>query len=179
MALLNIPSNNCEINLILTWSGKCLLSNDRKATTFAITDIKLYVPAVTLSTQDNTKMLEKLKSSFKRTINWNKYDQIVSVKPPNPYLDFLINPIFQGVNIPFVLSFESKDDRTVYKKYYVPTIEMKDYSVMINGSNFFMNQLKNNLLTCDNIRKIVIGRGNDYTTDCLLDYNILIITTKL
>ena len=65
---------NCEINLILIWSDKYVLSNDTKATTFAITDTKLYVPVVTLSTQDNAKLLEQLKSSFKRTINWNKYE---------------------------------------------------------------------------------------------------------
>ena len=58
---LEMPLINCEINLILTWSKKCLLSNDTKAITFAITNTKLYVPVVTLSTQ------------VKRTINWNKY----------------------------------------------------------------------------------------------------------
>ena len=69
-----MPLINCEINLILIWSDKYVLSNDTKATTFAITDTKLYVPVVTLSTQDNAKLLEQLKSSFKRTINWNKYE---------------------------------------------------------------------------------------------------------
>ena len=62
---------NCEINLILTWSDKCVLSNDAKATTFAITDTKLYVSVVTLSTQNNAGLLEQLKYGFKRTINWN------------------------------------------------------------------------------------------------------------
>ena len=64
---------NCEINLILTWSEKYVLSYDTKATTFAITDTKLFVPVVTLSTLDNAKLLQKLKSGFKRTISWNKY----------------------------------------------------------------------------------------------------------
>ena len=68
-----MPLNNCEINPILTWSDICVLSNDTKATKFAITDPKLYVPVVTLLTQDNTKLLQQLKSGFKRTINWNKY----------------------------------------------------------------------------------------------------------
>ena len=68
-----MPLINCEINLILTLSDKCVLSNDAKATTLAITDTKLYVPVVTFSTQDSAKLLEQLKSGFKRTINWNKY----------------------------------------------------------------------------------------------------------
>ena len=70
---LDMPLTNCKINLILTWSKKCMLSNDTKATTFAITDTKRYVLLVTLSTQDNAKLLQQLKSGFKRTINWNKY----------------------------------------------------------------------------------------------------------
>ena len=68
-------SINCEIKLILTWSEKCVLSNDTKTTTFAVTDTKHYVPVVTSSTQDNAKLLQQLKSGFKRAINWNKYNQ--------------------------------------------------------------------------------------------------------
>ena len=64
---------NCEINLILTWSEKCVLSNDAKAATFAITDAKHYVSVGTLSTQDNARLLQQLKSGFKSTINVNKY----------------------------------------------------------------------------------------------------------
>ena len=60
---------NCEMNLVLTWSDKCVLSNDTKATTFAITDIKLYVLILTSSTQGDAKLLQQLKSGFKRTIN--------------------------------------------------------------------------------------------------------------
>ena len=68
-----MPLINCEINLILTWSDKYVLANDFKATTFTITDTKLYVPFVALSTQDNAKLLEQLRLGFKTTINWNKY----------------------------------------------------------------------------------------------------------
>ena len=118
-----MPLINCEINLILTWSEKFVLSNDKKATKLALTNTKLYIPVVTLSTQDNAKLLEQLKSGFKRTINWNKYQPKISVKAPNPYLDFLIDPIFQRVNRLFVLSFESRNNRTVHTKYYLPTVE--------------------------------------------------------
>ena len=69
------PLINCEIDLILPWSTNCITSNAvvDQATTFAITDTKLYVPVVTLSTQENVKLLQQLKLGFKRTINWNKY----------------------------------------------------------------------------------------------------------
>ena len=102
-----MPLINCEIDLILTWSDKCVLTSDTKATTFAITDTKLYFPVVSLSTQYNSKLLEQLNSSFKQTINWNKYDPKVSVQAPNPYLDFLINSRFQGLNKLFILMMNS------------------------------------------------------------------------
>ena len=65
---------NCEINLILTWSANFVIVSTvipNQGATFAITDTKLYVPVVTSSKQDNVKLLDKLKSGFKRTINWN------------------------------------------------------------------------------------------------------------
>ena len=73
---LEMPLINCEVNLILTWSSTCVLiasNNPNQNATFAMTDTKLYVPVVTLSTQENTKFLQQLKSGFKRVINWNKY----------------------------------------------------------------------------------------------------------
>ena len=64
---------NCETNLILTWSSTCVITNSAGAARFAKIDAKLYVPVVTLSTQDNSKLLQQLESGFKRTISWNKY----------------------------------------------------------------------------------------------------------
>ena len=73
---LEMPLINCEVSLILTWSSTCVLIatrvNNQNAKS-AITNTKLYVPVVTLSTQENTKFLQQLKSGFKRVINWNKY----------------------------------------------------------------------------------------------------------
>ena len=66
-------SINCEVNLILSWSKDCFISSATGETKFEITDTKLYVPVVTVSTQDNAKLLQQLKYGFKRIINWNKY----------------------------------------------------------------------------------------------------------
>ena len=128
-----------------------MLSNDTKATTFVITDTKLYVPVVTLSTQDNAKLHEQLKSCFKRTINWNKYQLKISPERQNQYLDFLIDRRFQGVNRLFVLSFENENDRTVHTKYYLSNVEIKDYNVMIDGKNFFDQPVKSSVRTYDKI----------------------------
>ena len=66
---LEMPLINCEVNLILTWSSTCVVTNSNGAGTFEITDTKLFVPVVTLSTQENTKLVQQLKSGFKRLIN--------------------------------------------------------------------------------------------------------------
>ena len=80
---------NCEVNLILTWSQDCLVSSATGETKFQITETKLYVPVVTLSTQDNVKLLQLLKTDFKRTINWNKYESSVKTFAQNRYLNLL------------------------------------------------------------------------------------------
>ena len=70
---IEMPLTNCEVNLILRWSKDCVVTNSTGEGKFEITKTKLFFPVVTLSTQDNSKLLQQLKSSFKRTINWNKY----------------------------------------------------------------------------------------------------------
>ena len=76
---LEIPLINGEVNLILTWSKDCVITNSEGKGKFAITETKLYVPVVTLSTQDNAKLLQQLQleSGFKRTINWSKYESSI------------------------------------------------------------------------------------------------------
>ena len=110
-----MPLINCEINFILTCSEDCVISSATGATKLKITDTKLFVPFVTLSTHDNEKLIEHLNPSFKGTINWIKYQPKVSPERQNQYLDFFINPRFQGVNRFFVLSFENEEDRKVHR----------------------------------------------------------------
>ena len=147
--------------------------------TFAITVTKLYVPVVTLSTQENTKFLQQLKPGFIRVINWNKYLSKPELLAKNPNLNHLIEPSFQGVNRLFVLAFENDNHRTSYDRYYLPNVEIKDYNIMINGENFFDQPIKNNKVTYENIRKIATGQGDDYTAGCLLDYSYFADTYKM
>ena len=127
---------NCEVNLILTWSKDCVITNSGGEGKIAITETKLYVPVVVLPTQDNAKLLQRLESGFKRTSDWNRYESSVKTFSKNRYLNYLINPNFQGVNRLFVLSFENKDQRKLHSTYYLPKVEIKDY-VMIDGRNLF------------------------------------------
>ena len=170
---------NCEVNLILTWSSTCVITNSTGAGTFAITDTKLYVPVVTLSAQENTKFLQQLKSGSKRVISWNKYLSKPELLAQNPNLNHLVEPSFQGVNRPFVLAFENDNHRTIHDRYYLPNVEIKDYNIMISGENFFDQPKKNNKVTYDNNRKIATGQGYDYTTGCLLDYSYFANTYKM
>ena len=150
---------NCENNLILTWSARCFKIDDPfvgQELTFTITDTNLYVPLVTLSTQDNANLLRQLKSGFKRATNWNKYYPKVTLQEQKRYLDFLSNTIFQGV-----LPFENNCGRRSYRRYYLPLVELKDDNVVINGRNFFDQPAKNNLIVYGNIRTIATGQEDD------------------
>ena len=134
---------------------------------------------MTLSTQENTKLLQQLKSGFKRVINWNKYLSKPELLAQNPNLNYLVEPSFQGVNRLFVLAFENDVRRILHTVYYLPNVEIKDYNIMINGENVFDQPIKNNKVTYENIRKIATGQGDDYTTGCLLDYSYFADTYKM
>ena len=124
---LNVPLINYEVSLILTWTENCILTS--KATRDAVpaqgcnsavaavdnptgkmTDTKLYVPVVTLSTDDDNKLLEQLKTGFKRTIKWNKYRSKMTNQAKTSNLNYLIDPKFSKVNRSLGLSFKNEDD---------------------------------------------------------------------
>ena len=155
---LEMPLTNCEVNLDLKWSKNYVIvatNLGARATTFSITDTKLFVPVVTWSTQDNTKLLEQLKCGFKRTVNWKKYQSKISTETQNQYLDYLTDPRFQEVNKVFILSFENESQETSYKEYYFPTVEIKDYNIIIDGQILFQQPVEYNLTTYNSNQKIV------------------------
>ena len=135
-----MPLINCEIELILDWStngGIINTNNANQIPTFTITETNLYVPVVTLSTQDNSKLLPQLKNGFKRTITWNKYLIKPEFLAKNANLNHLIEPSFQGINRLFILAFENDNQRTSNKRCYIPNVEIKDYNVMTDGKKLF------------------------------------------
>ena len=110
---------------------------DNQEPKFELSDTNHYALPVTSSIQENVKLLDQVKSGFKRTINWNKYQSKVSIQTPNQYLHYLIDPSFQGVNQGvntfFVLLFENNAYQISYRRYFVSTVIKKDYSAMIDG----------------------------------------------
>ena len=138
---------------------------------FEITDTKLYVPVVTLSKENDMKLLEQLKSGFKRTIKWNKYRSQMTVQPQNNNLNYIINPTFTNVNRLFVLSFprnNNTDSRYSYPNYYVLKVKIDNFNVLIDGKSFFDLPVKNEEEAYEKI--IEMSRNNDYTTGNLLDF---------
>ena len=125
---------NCEISLDLNWSKNCIIVVTDAADqiiTFSITD-KNYIPVVNLSTEDNTKLLEQLKSSFKTIIKCHKYQSKTWTEKQNQYINYLNDPNFQEVNKLFFLSFEKEEQRKSYKLYYLSTVETKNYVILMD-----------------------------------------------
>ena len=159
--ILDIPLIKSEINLILTWSEISVLTskatrdadpnadpavvaiNNPTNATFKITDVKLYVPVFTLSTENDETLLEQLRTGIKRTIKWNKYRSEMTNQTQNNNLNHLIDPTFTRVNRLFVLLFENEDDRRSFSKYYIPTFQIKDLNLLIDGKSFFDMPIKN------------------------------------
>ena len=111
-----------------------------------------------LSILDNARLLQQLKSGFKRTINWKKYLSKPELLAQNRNLNYLVEPSIQRVNRLFVLAFENNTQKTSHSGYYFPNVELKDYNVMINGKNFFNQPVKDNKVTYENIRKTATGQ---------------------
>ena len=186
---LNIPLINCEVELILTWFKNCVLidKSTREAdynadpnvyeidspenAVFKITDTTLFVPVVTLSKEDEIKLLEKLKSGFKRTIKWNQYRSQMTIQSQNSNLNYLTDLTFINVNRLFVLSFprnNNTDSRYSFSNYYVSKVRVNDFNVLIDEKSFFDLSVKNEEEAYEKI--LEMSNNNDYTTANLLDF---------
>ena len=127
---LNIPLISCEVSLELKWNKNCVITsleqrdsgggnrdNAPTGATLAINNCKLYVPAVTLSKDDDFKLLTNLKSGFKREIIWNKYRSQITTEAINNNLNILIDPTFTNVNKLFVLAYRTADARQSFSQF--------------------------------------------------------------
>ena len=128
---LNMPLISCEVSLELKWNKKCVITsiqwelnldgeNTESSTdaALAIKDCKLYIPVVTLSKDDEIKLLTNLKSGFTREIIWNKYRSQMTTEEANNNLNILVDPTFTNVNRLFVLAYQNADDRQSFYEFY-------------------------------------------------------------
>ena len=137
--------------------------------TLAINDCKLYVPVITLSKDDEIKLLTNLKSGFTREITWNKYRSQMTTEAINNNLKILTDPTFTNVNRLFVLAYQTADDRQIFSRFYLPNVMLKDYNVIIDKLAFFDLPIKTEEEAYEKI--IDISRNNEYTAGNLLDYD--------
>ena len=182
---LNIPLISCEVSLELKWNKNCIITSleqrqvdagppvvrDSTLTgaTLTINNCKLYVPVITLSKDDKTKLFTNLKSGFKREIIWNKHRSQMTTEAVNNNLNILIDPTFTNVNKLFVLAYQAADDRQSFSQFYLPRAMVKDYNAIIDKLAFFDLPIKTEEEAYEKI--IDIRRNNEYTTGNLLDYD--------
>ena len=182
---LNMPLISCEVSLELKWNKNCVITSLKESqvdadlpvvrdgaptgANLAINECKFYIPVVTLSKDDEIKLLTNLKSGFTREIEWNKYRSQMSSEAINNYLNILIDPTFTNVNRLFVLAYQNADNRQSFSQFYLLNVMVKDYNVIIDKLAFFDLPIKTEEEAYEKI--IDIGRNNEYTTGNLLDYD--------
>ena len=164
-----MPLTNCKVELSLTWYENSLLPSAGTAATFTITDTKLYVPIVTLKTEDNAKLWKLLNEGFKRSIYWNK--QNIFKDYNNEYIIERLDASFQGVSRLFVLAYACGDvtDESSYRKYFLPRVKIKHYNIEIDGRNFYDQSINDLIKQYDEVRKISTGEGDNYMTGVSYD----------
>ena len=170
------PLINCKIKLNLTWKKECVLSTDAGDAVFIINDTKMYVPVVTLSKEDNKDFIEQQNKAFQRSIYWNEYKtkEINENADVNLFKYINLDPSFQGVHRLFVMAYNranGQPTRNGQRKYYLPRIDLGKYNVIIDGRNFYDNPIESDIEKYRELKKVMIGKGEDYTTGSLLDFN--------
>ena len=153
-----------------------MLSTGAGEAVFIINDTKLYVPVVTLSKEDNKGFIEQQNKGFQRSIYWNKYKtkEINEDADANVFKYINLDLSFQGVNRLFVMAYNRVDGqptRNGQRKYYLPRISLNKYNVIIDGRNFYDNPIESDIEKYRELKKVMIGKREDYTTGSLLDYN--------
>ena len=183
---LNIPLISCEVSLELKWNKNGVIAsleerqvdagppvvrdNAPTGATLAINGCKLYIPVVTLSKDNEIKLLTNLKSGFKRAIIWNKYRSQMTTEAINNNLNILIDPSFTNVNRLFVLAYgQFNNDRQSFSRFCLPNVMIKDYNVIIDKLAFFDLPIKTEEEAYEKI--IDISRNNEYTTGNLIDFD--------
>ena len=165
-----MPLINCKINLQLNWSKDCVISTVAD-TTFNITNTKLYVPIVTLSSKDKVKLVKLLEEGFKRPAYQNEYQTKIETRnsDENHFTRIPLDAYFQGVRRLFVLNNTNNDAKKVERNSHT-RVNITNYNVLIDDRNFYDQPINDQIKQYDEIRKTATGQGDDYTTGCLLDY---------
>ena len=161
-----------------------MLSNQDGDAVFIINDTGMYVPVVTLSKEDNKDFIEQQNKGFQRSIYRNEYKtKEINENADDKVFKYInLDPSFQGVNRLFVMAYNSANDqptRNGQRKYYLPRIDLNKFNVVIDGRNFYDNPIESDIEKYRELKKVMIGKGEDYTTGSLLDFNYFLKHYKL
>ena len=173
---LEMPLINCKVELSLTWNPNCEMSNLVGASTFTITDAKLYVPVVTLSTEDNAKLSKLLSKGSKRPFYWKKCSAILNKTcDEDDYIRESLDASYQGVKRLFALAYRDRggvNRVTVnsHRRYFLLRVKLENYNIEIDGRNSYDQPIDDLIKQYGEVRKVSAGEGDDYTTGCLLDF---------
>ena len=165
---------NCKIKINLTWKKECVLSTAADNAVFIINDTKMYVPVVTLSKEDNKDFIQQQNKGLRRSIYWTEYKTKEINECVNVFKYINLDPSFQGVNRLFAMAYNRGDGqptRNGQRKYYLPRIDINKYNVIIDGRNFYDNPIESDIEKYRELKKVVIAKGEDYTTGSLLNFN--------
>ena len=165
----------------LNWTKVSVLCNQDHNSIFQIAKSELYIPIVTLNTENNNKLSELLSKRFERTVVWNEYkSKIEGVTIPqndNVFRRTTLDVSFQGVGKLFAAAYETGDiqrntnHQHSRRRYYLPRAEIKDYNIFIDGRNFSDQNVNSSIVRYNELLKMTTGRSKDYSKRCLLDYD--------
>ena len=168
----------------LNWTKHSVISNTNTATTFQITKTELYVPLVTLSTENSNTLAGLLSKGFESLVTWNEYKSKIETVTTVPAeggntntKTILLDSSFGGVSRLFVMGFNNDSvkrntaDIRSHRRYYLHRIEIKDYNGLIDGRNHYDQSINDSVTRYTELLKFTTGRSEGYSTGCLLDYD--------
>ena len=188
-----MPLIDTKLCIQLNYNKNSVISDNAGALTFKITKAELYVSVVTLETEDNNKLNQLLDGEFIGKAYWNecksKIESMIQAHNDNNYKTTLLDAAIPGINRSFVAGFNDnvgnigaahpdrppadvgiRVKRNDHRKYFLPRVYIKDYYVLIDGRNFYDQNISDDFKKYEELSKIITGRGEDYTTGSLLDY---------
>ena len=168
----------------LNWTKYSVLCNQNQNSIFQITKCELYIPIVTLNTENNNKLSKLLSKGFERTVVWNEYkskiERVTIPQNDNMFRGTTLDVSFQGVSKLLATAYETDDiqrnanTEESRRRYYLPRAEIKGYNVLIDGRNFYDQNVNSSIVRYNQILKMKTGRSEDYSTGCLLYYDYYI-----
>ena len=167
----------------LSWTKYSVLCNENQNSIFQIKKFELYIPIVTLNTENNNKLSELLSKGFERTV-----ERVTIPQNDDMFRRTTLDVSFQGVSKLFAAAYETDDiegnanTEDSRRIYYLPRAETKVYNVLIDGRNFYGQNVNSSIVRYNELLKMTTGRSEDYSTGCLLvydyyikDFNIVVI----